>query len=149
MAETQVIEQKLKEVLDKAGVKYDASKVKWAITSDDAGLTTAINQKTGPKALLRTTRIIFLEQGNDCAGLQHIYKRHAKDFKNKADINCAEGISKYIEKVMKEYDPSDVKSSKRGGIHVIYKITNDNSYYLHMGIGSNGFIVTAYPSSKP
>ena len=148
MAEIQGLDDKLKEVLNKVGVRYSEDKVKWAITSDKAGLTPAINIDSGSKALLRSSHIIFLEQGNDKAGLDHIFMRHVKDFKNKCGVGNKKDISSYIEKAIKAHAPPiKVRPGKRGGLDVVYKI-NDNNY-LHMTIGSNGFIVTAFPSSKP
>ena len=147
MAEIQTLADELKEVLNKVGVRYSEDNIKWALTSDEAGLTNAINDKSGLNAQLRSSHIIFLEQGNSNAGLKHIYWRHADDFKKKDDLDSEEEVSNYIESTMKKYAPFKVTSGKRGGLDVVYKIKDDN--YLHVTIGSNGFIVTAFPSSKP
>ena len=147
MAEIQTLADELKEVLNKVGVRYSADNIKWALTSDEAELTNAINDKSGSNAQLRNSHIIFLEQGNSNAGLKHIYLRHADDFKKKDYLDSEEEVSNYIESTMKEYAPFEVTSGKRGGLDVVYKIKDDN--YLHVTIGSNGFIVTAFPSSKP
>ena len=93
MAEIQGLDDKLKEVLNKVGVRNSEDKVIWTITSDKAGLTPAINIDSGSKALLRSSHIIFLEQGNDKAGLDHIFMRHVKDFKNKCGVDNKKDIN--------------------------------------------------------
>lgn len=92
-----------------------------------------------------TGQIIWLEKGNSEAGLDHILIRHATDFENKLGVD-----KKYIAIVL--YDivsTGQVVSNKikrrngRDNFERIYKY--QDSYYILAGIGSNGFLVSAYP----
>ena len=147
LIEIQDLAYKLAKILDRYGVKYDQASVKWAITSDDAQLTNAINQII-PGSILSKTHVIFLEEGNGRAGLEHIYQRHRNDFNAKAGVNTRQGISDYIANVMQQgkYIQHTV-TPNRGGIKVVYTI--GSNAYLHMSIANNGFVVTAYMSSNP
>ena len=68
------LSDKLAEILDKYSVKYHRASVKWGIKSDDSQLTDAINEAI-PDSTLSKTHIIFLEEGNSRAGLEHISTR--------------------------------------------------------------------------
>ena len=146
--EIQELSDKLAEILDKYSVKYDRASVKWGITSDDSQLTDAINEAI-PDSTLSKTHIIFLEEGNSRAGLEHIYQRHHNDFKAKAGVDTKQEISDYIANVMYQgrYIQHTVTPISRGGIKIVYTIGNNT--YLRVIIGSNGFVVTAYMTSKP
>lgn len=90
--------------------------------------------------------VIWLERGNENAGLVHIILNHKSDFENAYGINENE-IALYLYKVVSEGNivcstPSIVK----GGIDIIYEY--DSKYYTFIGKGSNGFIVTAFPTHK-
>lgn len=146
LVEIQELEEWMKEILDTNKVKYDENEVEWGITSDTAGISTnAINNNAGKNAQLRNTHIVFLEEGNSNAGLQHIYQGHQNDFKNKYGVDSKEEISDFIKNTMTNYDPVKVTSGRRGGIDVVYEVSSGD--YLHVTIGSNGFIVTAFPKS--
>ena len=148
MAEIEAIADKLRDILIKSGVKFSADQVEWAMTSKDAGLTNDINTYVPPNAVLSKSHIIFLERGNSKAGLEHIVLRHAKDFQAKDGINTAKQISDYIFNVMAQsMNIVHTAAYKKGGLNLVYKIKSNN--YLRVVIGSNGFIVTAYPSSSP
>lgn len=92
-----------------------------------------------------TGQVVWLEKGNAEAGLEHIFIRHAEDFKNKLGVS-RENIANTI------YDivcTGQVVSNKirvmngRENFERIYKY--QGSYYILAGIGSNGFLVSAYP----
>lgn len=93
----------------------------------------------------KTGQTIWLEKGNSAAGLEHIIQRHSRDFAEKHGINSA-NISTYLKQVFLngkiEYARQTYKSGKTG----YEKLYNyKGQYYLLTGVGTNGFIVTAYP----
>ena len=87
--------------------------------------------------------IIFIAKDS---GLEHIVKNHGADFSNAYDIQKEE-IALYLYnaitngKVVKSI-PSKIK----GGLDRIYEY--DGNYYTLVGMGDNGFIVTAFPTRK-
>ena len=91
-------------------------------------------------------KLVWLERGNEVAGLEHIVKNHGADFSNAYDIQKEE-IALYLYnaitngKVVKSI-PSKIK----GGLDRIYEY--DGNYYTLVGMGDNGFIVTAFPTRK-
>lgn len=142
------IRPELQKILDDNNVNYEEQDVEWAIKTDDSGLANEI-QNLRPNTQFSQTHIIFLEEGNSNAGLKHIYERHQNDFKNKLDLDTEQEISHYIKCVMENsrYIPHIIKKARNNGVRVVYTISSDN--YLHVVIGSNGFVVTAFPSSSP
>lgn len=93
----------------------------------------------------KTGQIIFLETGNDGAGLKHIQQRHIQDFVEKHKIQ-AQQITEHIHSVFKygdlEYSRLTLKNGKEG-FERLYKYKGN--YYLLSGVGTNGFVVSAYP----
>ena len=93
----------------------------------------------------KSGQILFLEQGNDIAGLRHIEQRHAADFVDKHKIQSAQ-IPQHIYFVFTygdlEYFRITVKNHKEG-FERLYKYKNE--CYLLSGVGTNGFVVSAYP----
>ena len=138
----------IESILNKNDVKHEASDILWVVKTGDAGdqLDSNIDEYTGKDAVLRKTRIVFLEKGNDKVGLQHLLKEHAEQFKKKFDGIKSNDISEFIERTMENRQPFGSKEGTKGGITVVYKIEEDK--YLVVGIASNGFIITAHPSSK-
>lgn len=117
------------EELKKAGVKFTAVDVLF-VTKD------------------RTGQLIWLEKGNDFAGLKHILMHHSLDFINEYKIkeeNIVEHIRDFISYGTVEYSIITDTSGKKG-YERLYK--KDNKYYSVTGIGTNGFIVSAYPINK-
>ena len=93
-----------------------------------------------------TGEIIWLENGNETAGLIHIVERHGDDFKRTSGLNVEE-IPVFLERVVSQgVVVSNLPSKARTGYTRIYDY--DGSYYTVTGIGTNGFIVTAYPTPK-
>lgn len=123
---TKGFENNLIDELERKGVKIDRNNVIF-ITKDGAG------------------QIVWLESGTPSAGLEHIIQRHSDDFMDKHGI--------------KEDDiPLYLKDVFSNGMVVYTRIINKNGhlgfeklysckgqYYLLSGIGTNGFIVSAYP----
>ena len=85
--------------------------------------------------------LVWLEKGNQYAGLQHIISRHEQDFKNKFGI-LKHNIPSFIKEVFS--DDIEIKSIKKGnGVEKIFLY--NQQYIILSGVGNNGFIVTMYP----
>lgn len=93
----------------------------------------------------KTGQIVWLEKGNASAGLNHILNRHENDFKTKHNVN-KDKIEGHLKNVFSEgtvmYSRTTVKNGKKGFEKLyMYK----GKHYLLSGVGTNGFIVSAYP----
>ena len=112
--------------------------------------------KFTPKDLIFTTKdksgqIVFLEKGNSSAGLQHILDGngnnagHAEDFIRAIGISREE-IPNYLYKVITHGTiiKEEVKTvgGKTGYERDYYY---NGKYFVVTGIGTNGFLVSAYP----
>ena len=132
-------------VLDQYGIKFSPDTLLWTISTSKAVLDGAI-EKLIPLSWVAKSKTLFLEHeiGSKSAGLTHIWQRHGGDFKKLLNINSAD--QKYLYKIMSqgEYYIWAYNLTHRGGLEIVY-IINEN-LYLHVAIGSNGFIVTAFPS---
>ena len=94
----------------------------------------------------KSGQLIWLEKGNNNAGLQHIINRHLSDFNKTNGVNEST-IVEFLYNVLSNGEIISSKPSKyANGLDKIYNY--DNNYYLIAGIGSNGFIVTAFPIPK-
>lgn len=103
----------------------------------------------------KTGQIVWLESGNNNAGLKHILdgkdgnSGHAKDFERAYGIKRDE-VSSFLKNVLTEGTivSNQLHSISGGklGYERIYKY--QGNYYTLVGIGTNGFIVSAYPISK-
>lgn len=89
----------------------------------------------------KKNELVWLEKGNDLAGLKHITDRHAIHLKVKFGIS-------------KENIPSFVKDVFTNGIEINSKFKNGGyekkylykgEYIIISGVGTNGFIVSIYP----
>lgn len=95
--------------------------------------------------LKENNEIIWLEKGNDSAGLKHICDRHGKDFKNLFNIKKDE-ISNFIKNTLINGKLVDYYMDQKNGrnrIHRVYKCGYKK--VLVICIGDNGFIVSAFP----
>lgn len=118
--------------LEKSGVKFTKEDVVF-ITKDHTGQT------------------IWLERGNASAGLEHILSGDGKSPGHVAHFEQAFGIPKeqipaFIKEVVtngKVISNSIKVMNGREGYERIYYY--DGRHYLLTGIGTNGFIVTAFP----
>lgn len=92
-----------------------------------------------------TGQIVWLETGNETAGLTHILKRHAENFKKSLDMD-PDQIPEYIIKVItlgEIIENKIVMRNNRPGFSRKYYY--EGKYYILTGIGLNGFIISAYP----
>lgn len=99
----------------------------------------------------KTGQLIWLEKGNEKAGLQHILygdentSGHAKDFETKHGVK-KENVAYHIENIISNGTVEYTKLTTRNGKEGFEKLFNkQGKYYMISGIGTNGFVVTAYP----
>ena len=87
-------------------------------------------------------RTVWLETGNDTAGLQHIYKRHEIDFVNK-------GVPRdQISSVGMGALESGAVVGTNGTANFYRIVHNGVEQHIAIGVGSNGFVVRANPVSN-
>ncbi|MGK0250039.1 MAG: hypothetical protein ACI910_002807 [Oleispira sp.] len=110
-------------------------------------MLTAIPHENVSRHLLRGTQVVFLEKGNDRAGLTHILTRHGRDFQRKG-IESNE-IIHLLSHTITNIKPLNVSLQSRG-LSVDYAF--DDSIHpdlkhdvLKIALGFNGFIVSAMP----
>ena len=96
----------------------------------------------------QTGQVVWLEKGNASSGLQHIVARHADDFQSKHGVSKFQ-ISNHLNDVFTsgkiEYSRITQKNG-RPGYERLY--SHNGKYYLLTGVGTNGYIVSAYPINK-
>lgn len=117
------------ERLRKAEVKYDPDNVLFAI-----------NDSTG--------QLIWLEKGNEIAGLTHIKIRHSLEYADKGimkDTDIVAHLQNIITTGKLEYSTIITKNGKQGYERLYSK---NGEYYLLTAVGTNGFLITAYLVSK-
>ena len=91
-------------------------------------------------------KLIWLERGNDFAGLEHIIANHENDFFQAIGIKKNE-IALYLYTAITNGKlVKNVPSKIAGGLDRTYEY--DDHYYTFVGLGNNGFIVTAFPVGK-
>ena len=125
----QAEDEKLFAELDRNNVKYTKENVLF-ITRDGTG------------------QVIFLETGNELAGFKHILKGHADDFKRALNLE-KEQIPAYLKNVVRygKVTSNEIIMRKgRPGFSREYYY--NGKYYILTGIGTNGFMISAYPKSK-
>ena len=116
--------------------KLDEAKVKY--TKEDVIFVTNDSIK----------KVIWLEKGNDNRGLQHIIKNHNNDFKKAFNVE-EKDIPEYLNNIVAKGKIVQNKVKKingREGYERIYYYKGN--YYVLISIGTNGFIITAYPIRK-
>ena len=92
-----------------------------------------------------TGQIVFLETGNSIAGLKHILQRHSQNFKDAFNIDASQ-IPAYLKNVIRYGKVVSSEIVTKNGKQGFERRYNYNgNYYVITGIGSNGFIVSAYP----
>lgn len=96
----------------------------------------------------KTGQVVWLEKGNASSGLQHIESRHANDFQSKHGVSKSQ-ISNHLNDIFTsgkvEYSRITQKNG-RPGYERLY--SHNGKYYLLTGVGTNGYIVSAYPINK-
>ncbi|WP_206816603.1 hypothetical protein [Chroococcus sp. FPU101] len=88
-------------------------------------------------------QIIFLEKGNLTSGLKHILERHQEDFQNRGIAE--DEIVSLIFQALQEDRLLGTQGKSRKIYEVYFK---EQSQYLSIDIGTNGYIVSANPSPK-
>ena len=115
--------------LENAGVKFNKEDVIF-VANDSSG------------------QLIWLEKGNEKSGLSHIKNRHAIDFREKHSVSIdkiPQHIKTIIEKGKLEYS----KVTQRNGRECYERLySKSGKYFLQTGVGSNGYLVSAYPISE-
>ena len=121
--------------LTKAGVKFNPNYVLF-VTKDKMG------------------QLVWLEKGNKSAGLEHILygdgrsRGHASDFKKALGLESSQ-LSGYLQKVITYGSIVSNTIKPVGNIMGFEKVYSyEGNYYIVIGIGTNGFIVSAYPRKK-
>lgn len=121
--------------LEKNGVKFTKENIVF-ITKDATGQT------------------VWLEKGNAFIGLEHILngdgrtQGHAADFERAFGVT-GDAIPSYLEKIISNgavVSNKLVKKGSREGYERTYYY--EGNHYVITGIGTNGFIVSAYPKKK-
>ena len=96
----------------------------------------------------KTGQVVWLEKGNASTGLQHIVSRHANDFQSKHGVPKTQ-ITNHLNDVFTsgkvEYNRTTQRNG-RLGYERLYSYKG--KYYLQTGVGTNGYIVSAYPIDK-
>lgn len=101
-------------------------------------------RKVTPENIIMVTKdeeneIIWLETGNERAGMEHITERHLKEFEARGIK--ANQIPRFIETAIKSGETIEIKQNAKGKT-VLLKV--DGKEYK-IAIGLNGYVVTAYP----
>lgn len=95
----------------------------------------------------KTGQTVWLESGNSGAGLEHIISRHEKDFQSKHGISKSE-LPNHLNQIFSNGKVEYSRVAQRAGRSGYEKLYSYNGkYYLLPGVGSNGYIVSAYPLS--
>lgn len=108
------------------------------------------NIKHSEEKIIRIARnsdgkIVFLEEGNSQAGLQHIMEAHEADFIRRG--YPPEEIPDVVMSAVTEGKVVGYQGRDTG--RPIYEITfNGKTDYIAVTIGNNGFVVEANPATK-
>ena len=93
----------------------------------------------------KTGQTVWLEKGNSGAGLKHIVQRHEQDFLGKQNIHKEE-IAQHLRSIYTDGNVEYSRITTRNNIEGYEKLYSyKGSYYILSGIGTNVFIVSAYP----
>ncbi len=131
-------DDKVKELLEKDNQLKLLIAAKVKFNGDDVLFVT--KDKSG--------QMIWLEKGNDGVGLKHILIRHADDFHDKHNVSI-ENIVGHLNNIISNGNVEYSRIIKRGNYAGIEKLySHKGKYYLLTGIGTNGFIVSAYPINE-
>lgn len=102
----------------------------------------------------KSGQFIWFEKGNDSAVLKHILNENKKNPGHKTDFEKAFGVKENdIPNFLKDFMSNGTIISNKlkiigsiKGYERIYE--NGGKYLVITGIGTNGFIVSAYPRRK-
>jgi hypothetical protein len=128
-------------------IKYNPNDLLWQLSTFRAGVSNAISTLI-PAAPVARSGTVFLEKGSNIAGLTHIWMRHGPQFAQLCKVTSEHPLQQYLYDVMSRGLISiwAYKPIQGGGLKIVYKLPG---LFLHVIMGSNGFIVTAYPTTKP
>ena len=87
-------------------------------------------------------RIVWLEKGDDAAGLRHLIREHGQQFARKGI-----GRTQLSDFLMQTLIEGKIVGTN-GGEPVYRVLYNGSVHYVKLVTGSNGFLVTAHPVSK-
>ena len=89
-------------------------------------------------------RIVWLEEGNNSSGLQHIINEHGHEFNGKGISN--DDIPNYVLEAV--YQGNIVGTQGRRNPRTVYEfVYNGVTQRIAVQVGSNGYIVGANPKS--
>lgn len=95
-----------------------------------------------------TREILWLEKGSSTAGFEHIKQRHTQDFLKKFGVKQNK-IPSFLKKVVEEGTIVSESSRIQGDREQIKRIyLYQNQYHVITALGTNGFIVSAYPRKE-
>ncbi|KFA57258.1 hypothetical protein [Mageeibacillus indolicus] len=89
----------------------------------------------------KKNELVWLEQGDDIVGLEHIIKRHSNNLKEAFGVN-KEQIPSFIKSVIEN---GRLVSSRENGMKITKIYDYGGKYYVLCALGTNGFIVSVYP----
>jgi hypothetical protein len=124
------------------------------MNDEQAALFAALCQagiKHSPEKVVRIAKqadgkIIFLEEGNTEAGLQHILEQHSLEFANQGIE--PDQIPDAIIAAVTQGKMIDYQGRKK--TRVIYEVTfNGKTQFISVTVSDNGYIVGANPRSSP
>jgi len=124
------------------------------MNDEQAALFAALCQagiKHSPEKVVRIAKqadgkIIFLEEGNTEAGLQHILEQHSVEFANQGIE--PDQIPDAIIAAVTQGKMIDYQGRKK--TRVIYEVTfNGKTQFISVTVSDNGYIVAANPRSSP
>lgn len=91
-------------------------------------------------------QIVWLENGNDDSGFIHIYKKHLQDFKSIFGEDVV--LQNILEEIITQGHIISCITHNKGGTLGFEKIIRyKNTHFFLYAIGTNGYIVSAYPFS--
>jgi hypothetical protein len=104
-----------------SGVKYTADDVLMVVRDTDG-------------------RLLWLEKGGSDAGLEHIIEGHVEDFMRRGIAE--KDIPEFIHDMIANHEPIKTGANQAGS-YSVYLINGEG---FRVAFGSNGFIVSCYPS---
>jgi len=110
-----------------------------------------LNMKHTPEKIVKIAKqangkIVFLEEGNSNAGLQHILEEHSLEF---ADQGIQQNqIPDLIIKALTKGKAVGYQGKKQ--TRIIYEVNfNRKTHYIALTVSDNGYIVGANPRTSP
>lgn len=106
-------------------------------------------EKISPDKVVMITRdpsgkVVWLEEGNDSSGLEHIITKHGHEFNGKGISN--DEIPDYVLEAV--YQGNIVGTQGKRNPRTIYEfVYNGKKQRIAVQVGSNGYIVGANPKS--